>query len=123
VHGDRDGDLDRLRGRRWDGVLDTCAYFPRAVREVAGLADALGSYALVSTLGVHPDDIPAGWNEETPTYQPPFPDTGEVETARRIAPRAADTPALITTLSRWTSTRHQHSRSTVSSPGHPNARW
>jgi nucleoside-diphosphate-sugar epimerase len=78
VHGDRDGHLDRLRGRRWDGVLDTCAYFPRAVREVAGLADALGSYALVSTLGVHPDDIPAGWNEETPTYQPPFPDTEEV---------------------------------------------
>jgi hypothetical protein len=47
-------------------------------RAVAGLADALGSYALVSTLGVHPDDIPAGWNEETPTYQPPFPDTEEV---------------------------------------------
>jgi len=78
VHGDRDGHLDRLRGRRWDVVLDTCAYFPRAVREVAGLANAFGSYALVSTLGVHPDDIPAGWNEETPTYQPPFPDTEEV---------------------------------------------
>jgi 2'-hydroxyisoflavone reductase len=78
VHGDRDGDLDRLRGRRWDVVLDTCAYFPRAVREVAGLADAFGGYALVSTLGVHPDDMPAGWNEETPTYQPPFPDTEEV---------------------------------------------
>jgi 2'-hydroxyisoflavone reductase len=75
VHGDRDGQLNRLRGRRWEVVLDTCAYFPRAVREVAGLADAFGSYALVSTLGVHPDDMAGGWNEETPTYQPPFPDT------------------------------------------------
>jgi nucleoside-diphosphate-sugar epimerase len=60
VHGDRDGDLDRLRGRRWDVVLDTCAYFPRAIREVAGLADAFGGYALVSTLGVHPDDCRRG---------------------------------------------------------------
>jgi nucleoside-diphosphate-sugar epimerase len=78
VHGDRDGQLNTLRGRTWDVVLDTCAYFPRAVREVAGLADAFGSYALVSTLGVHPNDMPAGWNEETPTYQPPFPDTEDV---------------------------------------------
>jgi len=78
VHGDRDGQFGRLQGRAWDVVLDTCAYFPRAVREVAALADSFDGYALISTLGVHPDDMPAGWNEETATYQPPFPQTEDV---------------------------------------------
>jgi 2'-hydroxyisoflavone reductase len=78
VHGDRDGQLDRLLRRTWDVVLDTCAYSPRAVREVAALADSFDRYALVSTLGVHPDDMPVGYNEETATYQPPFPDTEEI---------------------------------------------
>ena len=29
LHGDRDGQLSLLRGRRRDAVLDTCAYIPR----------------------------------------------------------------------------------------------
>lgn len=78
VHGDRDGQLDRLRGRTWDVVLDTSAYFPRAVRELAGVAGSFHRYTLVSTIAVHPDDMPVGANEETATYQPPFPDTEEV---------------------------------------------
>ena len=32
----------------------------------------------VSTLSVYPDDAPPGCNEETPTHQPPFPDTEEI---------------------------------------------
>jgi 2'-hydroxyisoflavone reductase len=78
VHGDRDGQLDRLQGRAWDAVLDTCAYFPRAVRELARLEGSFDRYTLVSTIGVHPDDMPVGSNEQTATYQPPFPDTEEV---------------------------------------------
>ncbi len=29
LHGDRNGDLELLRGRSWDAVLDTSGYFPR----------------------------------------------------------------------------------------------
>jgi 2'-hydroxyisoflavone reductase len=79
LHGDRDGDLGLLRGRNWDAVLDTCAYVPRAVREAAAvLADAAGHYTLVSTLSVHPDDMPAGATEEAAIFRSPFPQTETV---------------------------------------------
>jgi 2'-hydroxyisoflavone reductase len=74
LHGDRDGQLGLLRGRSWDAVLDTCAYVPRAVREAAAvLRDAAGHYTLVSSLSVHPDDMPAGSTEGAAIHQPPFP--------------------------------------------------
>jgi len=79
LHGDRDGQLGLLRGRSWDAVLDTCAYVPRAVREASAvLQDAAGHYILVSTLSVHPDDMPAGSTERAATHQPPFPQTETV---------------------------------------------
>ena len=86
LHGDRDGGLDVLRGRTWDAAIDTCGYVPRVVRDSARLlADAVRTYAFVSTLSVYPDDAPPGCNEETPTYQPPFPDTEEI-TAESYGP-------------------------------------
>jgi 2'-hydroxyisoflavone reductase len=79
IHGDRDGGLDALRGRSWDAALDTCGYVPRVVRDSARLlADAVGTYCFVSSLSALPDDAFAGANEDTPVYQPPFPDTEEI---------------------------------------------
>jgi 2'-hydroxyisoflavone reductase len=79
LHGDRDGGLEVLRGRAWDVTLDTCGYVPRVVRDSARLlADAVGTYGFVSSLSVLPDETPAGAHEETPTYQPPFPQTEEI---------------------------------------------
>jgi 2'-hydroxyisoflavone reductase len=86
VHGDRDGELDRLAGGEWDAALDTCAYFPRAVRDAAAvLRDAIGHYTLISSLSVHPDDLPVGADESTPTHEPPYPDTEEI-TAETYGP-------------------------------------
>lgn len=80
LHGDRDGGLDVLRGRTWDGALDTCGYAPRIVRASARLlSDAVGLYGFVSSLSVLPDETPADASEDTPTHQPPFPDTEEVD--------------------------------------------
>ena len=31
LRGDRDGDLEALKGRRWDAVVDTSGYLPRVV--------------------------------------------------------------------------------------------
>jgi nucleoside-diphosphate-sugar epimerase len=79
LHGDRDSQLDLLRGRSWDAVLDTCAYVPRAVQEAAAvLRDTAGHYTLVSTLSVHPDDMPAGSTEQAAIHLPPFPQTETV---------------------------------------------
>jgi nucleoside-diphosphate-sugar epimerase len=79
LHGDRDGGLAVLRGRRWDAALDTCGYLPRLVRESAELLrEAVGQYVFVSTLSVYPDEVLRGANEDTPLYRPPFPDTEEI---------------------------------------------
>jgi len=79
LHGDRKAGMEILGGRSWDAVLDTCAFVPREVRELAdAIGDRIGHYTLVSSLSVHPDDLPVGATEDTPTHQPPDPDTEEV---------------------------------------------
>ena len=42
LHGDRDGDLDALRGREWDAVIDPSGYVPRVVRASAELLQRRG---------------------------------------------------------------------------------
>jgi len=67
LHGDRDGDLGALQGRRFDAVIDTCGYVPRVVRQSAQLlADAADRYLFVSTLSVYADPQPAGTAEDAP---------------------------------------------------------
>ena len=79
LHGDRKDGLGMLAGRSWDAVLDTCAFVPREVRELAeAIGDRIGHYTLVSSLSVHPDDLPVGATEETATHQPLYPDTEDV---------------------------------------------
>jgi 2'-hydroxyisoflavone reductase len=61
LHGDRDGGLDALRGREWDGVVDTSGYVPRIVRQSAELLrDAVQRYVFVSSISVYgePEDEP-----------------------------------------------------------------
>lgn len=79
VHGDRKAGVETLRGHSWDAVLDTCAFVPREVRELADtIGGAIGHYTLVSSLSVHPDDLPVGATEDTPIHAPPYPDTEDV---------------------------------------------
>jgi 2'-hydroxyisoflavone reductase len=78
LHGDRKDGLELIAGRTWDAVLDTCAFVPREVRELAEMiGDRVAHYTLVSSLSVHPDDLPVGAIEETPTHDLPFPETDE----------------------------------------------
>lgn len=56
LRGDRDGNLEALRGRRWDAAFDTSGYVPRVVRDSAALlADAVGLYVFVSSVSVYRD--------------------------------------------------------------------
>lgn len=61
---DRDGDLGVLQGRTWDAVLDTSAYFPRQVREVARvLAGQVRQYQFVSSISVYAGSPHEGHHE------------------------------------------------------------
>jgi nucleoside-diphosphate-sugar epimerase len=54
--GDRDGDLDALRGRSWDGVVDPSGYVPRVVRQSAELLrDRVDRYVFVSSVSAYAD--------------------------------------------------------------------
>jgi 2'-hydroxyisoflavone reductase len=54
--GDRDGGLDALSGRNWDGVVDTSGYVPRVLRQSAELLrGAAGRYVFVSSVSVYAD--------------------------------------------------------------------
>jgi len=56
LRGDRDDDLDALRGRDWDAVVDTSGYVPRHVRGPAELlASHVRHYVFISTCSVYPD--------------------------------------------------------------------
>jgi 2'-hydroxyisoflavone reductase len=67
LRGDRDGNLEALRGRRWDGVIDTSGYVPRIVRDSATLlADSVRLYLFISTISVYADFKKAGIDEDYP---------------------------------------------------------
>lgn len=66
IQGDREKDLGRLAGRRWDAVLDTCGYVPRIVGEsVNALGDHVGRYLFISSVSVFEHNNP-GVDENGP---------------------------------------------------------
>ena len=78
LHGDRDGGLDALRGREWDGVVDTSGYVPRIVRQSAELLrDAVSRYVFVSSISVY-DDFSDPVDESSPVAKLEDPSTEEI---------------------------------------------
>lgn len=64
LHGDRNGDLKSLEGRKWDAVVDTSGYVPRHVRDSATLlADAVKQYIFISSISVYSDNSKPGMDE------------------------------------------------------------
>lgn len=56
ITGDRNGELDGLKNRKWDAVIDTSAYVPRVVKLSAELlAPNVGQYLFVSSISVYPN--------------------------------------------------------------------
>ena len=54
LRGERDGQLDALRGRSWDAVADVAGFVPRVVRQSVQLIEA-PYYLFVSTRSVYAD--------------------------------------------------------------------
>jgi 2'-hydroxyisoflavone reductase len=77
--GDRDSDLSPLAEGEWDATVDTCAYVPRQVQQ---LADALGGrgghYLLVSSVSAYRSPERAGYSEESPLAELDDPTVEEV---------------------------------------------
>ena len=77
IKGDRlSDDIRQLRGRRWDVVIDTSAYVPRAVNT---LLDQLGPdgvehYVFISTISVYANFGTPGIDENAPRLVLPDPD-------------------------------------------------
>jgi 2'-hydroxyisoflavone reductase len=69
LRGDRTQDLEVLRGREWDAVLDPSGYIPSVVRASAeALADSTGHYVFVSSVSVYAS-LAAPVDEESPVAQ------------------------------------------------------
>jgi 2'-hydroxyisoflavone reductase len=67
LHGDRNGQLDALKGRQWDAVLDTSAFVPRIVKLSAELlAPSVSHYVYVSSISAYASFAQAN-DESSPT--------------------------------------------------------
>lgn len=56
LQGDRDGNLEALKGRTWDVVFDPSGYLPRIVQQsVQLLKDAVERYVFISSISVYVD--------------------------------------------------------------------
>jgi 2'-hydroxyisoflavone reductase len=67
IEGDRHTELHKLKGRRWDAVIDTCGHLPRAVRAAAEtLSESVNRYVFVSTQNAYADVKVPGITEDYP---------------------------------------------------------
>lgn len=67
ILGDREKDLEKLSGRHWDAVIDTCGYVPRIVRMSAqALKDCAESYVFISSISVYAEFSKIGIDESDP---------------------------------------------------------
>ncbi|MGE3534666.1 MAG: SDR family oxidoreductase [Parachlamydiales bacterium] len=56
LHGDRDGNLEAIKRKNWDAVIDTSGYLPRVVRDSSEiLANSAKHYTFISTISVYQD--------------------------------------------------------------------
>ena len=64
IQGDRHIDIAKLRGRRWDAVVDTCGMLPNAVRAAAEtLSNSVERYVFISSQNVYADVSVPGVDE------------------------------------------------------------
>lgn len=82
IQGDRLTDaVSQLRDRQWDVVIDTSAYFPRALHNVLAELDteAIRQYVLISTISVYANLGARGIDETAPTAELPDPKSEDVQ--------------------------------------------
>lgn len=84
------GDLDQLRERTWDFVVDTWSGAPRAARDSAAvLAERAERYIYVSSGSVYAEPLPLGVDESSPTVDPGDGDYAAMKRGSEVAVEAA----------------------------------
>lgn len=77
--GDRDNDIEALKGGEWDAVIDNSSSVPRWTRQTAELLKATAAvYLFTSSLSVHSDNSKIGINEDDPVIKLEDPTVEEV---------------------------------------------
>ena len=77
--GDRNGQIDALKGRDWDVVIDNSGYTPKQVRATAELLNGhVQQYVFISSVAVYADFKKAGIAEDYPLKVLPDPTVEEV---------------------------------------------
>src|SRR6476646_7390971 len=65
--GDRNGQLDALKGRKWDVVIDNPTMLPKWVRDAAEILKGnVDRYVFISTISVYANNTKPGVNENAP---------------------------------------------------------
>ena len=95
LHGDRDGDLKSLEGRKWDAVVDTSGFVPRLVTMSAALlAPNVSQYVFISTISVFAEGIKPGTAEDGPVAATPDESSEDVKkyygALKALSEKAAD---------------------------------
>jgi 2'-hydroxyisoflavone reductase len=68
IQGNRDGEIAKLSGRKWDAVIDTCGYVPRIVRQsVEALKDSTERYVFISSISAYANVEKPGVDETAPS--------------------------------------------------------
>jgi 2'-hydroxyisoflavone reductase len=88
LRGDRDGNLEALRGGRWDCVIDTSGQTSAQVKASAELlAPSIEHYIFVSSLSVYADFSTIGMTEKAPTASLPPGTIENQDNAETYGPR------------------------------------
>jgi 2'-hydroxyisoflavone reductase len=68
IHGDRNSDLEKLSGKSWDAVIDTCGYLPQTVKASAEFfKDKVSQYVFISSGSVYTEISEPNYDESTKT--------------------------------------------------------
>lgn len=77
--GDRNGQVDALRGREWDVVIDNSGYTPRQVRLTTDLLNGhVQHYIFISSISAYADFAKPGIDEDYPVAQLADPNAEEI---------------------------------------------
>ncbi len=67
LRGNRNGEIDSLKGRTWDAVIDVSGYVPRQVHDSAFLlADTVEHYTFISSISAYAEPLRPGADESAP---------------------------------------------------------
>lgn len=120
LHGDRDGHLEALVGRRWDAVVDTSGYVPRIVRASAELlAPNVGHYVFISSISAYADPLAPHSDESARVATLTDPTTEKVEEHYGALKAACEAAAEAALPGRVTSIRP----GLIVGPGDPSDRF